>query len=106
MKEKTKSITIIGRRWFDKINGNSYCTAKVLINGKLSFNLPYEYGYGEMYLQLCWHTLIKNNLLNPPAEVYMTKNYGKSYEDFWHYGERTKVRCFATVSDVARKKDL
>jgi hypothetical protein len=28
-----KSVVIVGRRWFDKANGNTYNTAKVYVDG-------------------------------------------------------------------------
>lgn len=34
------------RRWFDKINGNSYFAVHVKI-GKYAINLPFQYGYGS-----------------------------------------------------------
>ena len=26
---KIKTITVIGKRWFDKVNGNTYCSARI-----------------------------------------------------------------------------
>ena len=46
-----KSLFILGRRWFDRINGNTYCCAEVFIDGKLTLEIPYQYGYGSFYLQ-------------------------------------------------------
>lgn len=46
---KAKSVTILGRRWFDKVNGNTYHSARVFVDGKLVALVPYQYGYGNMY---------------------------------------------------------
>lgn len=43
------NITIIGRRWFDKINGNTYFSAVGLINGVQVVNIDFDYGYGSQY---------------------------------------------------------
>jgi hypothetical protein len=36
------------RRWWDKINGNSYFSVSIHI-GKHSINIPYQYGYGNQW---------------------------------------------------------
>ena len=53
---KVKQIRVTAKEWFDKVNGNSYFSAIVDINPdyphmRRSFSLPFEYGYGEYYLQ-------------------------------------------------------
>ena len=50
---KIKTIDINAKEWRDKINGNSYFSAVVIINYGLKnakeINLPFQYGYGEHY---------------------------------------------------------
>jgi len=41
------TITIIGKRWFDKVNGNTYHSTRVHFNGKEIGYVPFEYGYGN-----------------------------------------------------------
>lgn len=45
-----ESVFIEGRLWFDKINGNTYFSNRVWINGKVAFEMPMEYGYDLQYL--------------------------------------------------------
>ena len=45
-----ESLFIEGRLWFDKINGNTYFSNRVWINGKVTFEMPMEYGYDLQYL--------------------------------------------------------
>ena len=48
-----KSITqlnVIAKEWFDKINGNSYFSARINVN-KDTFYLPLQYGYDSAYIQ-------------------------------------------------------
>ena len=40
-----KSVSIITKEYFDKRYGNTYFSAKVTINNKFNFNLPFQYGY-------------------------------------------------------------
>lgn len=42
-----KYILIEAMEWFDKVNGNSYFTAKTYVNGELAEVLPFTYGYGS-----------------------------------------------------------
>ena len=49
-------IQVIGYEWFDKINGNSYCSARIYVSGEYIDNelaafVPFQYGYSDMYLQ-------------------------------------------------------
>ncbi len=37
---KVQSITILGRRWFQKSYGNTYFTAQILVDGKKVHDLP------------------------------------------------------------------
>ena len=45
------SIFIEGRLWFDKVNGNTYFSNRIWINGSVVYEMPMEYGYEEMYVQ-------------------------------------------------------
>ena len=47
--EKVESVVIEGRSWFDKVNGNSYYSAQIWVNGRVVGRLPFTYGYGDMY---------------------------------------------------------
>ena len=60
---KIKTIDINAKQWFDKVNGNSYFSAIVDINYKLSdwivLKLPFQYGYGEHYKNMCFKEICK-----------------------------------------------
>lgn len=45
-----ESLFIEGRLWFDKINGNTYFSNRIWINGKVVYEMPMEYGYDLQYL--------------------------------------------------------
>jgi hypothetical protein len=46
------SVTITGRRWFQRTYGNTYNTARILADG-FAVDLPKEYGYGDYWAQRC-----------------------------------------------------
>ena len=53
--KKVKTIDIEAKEWFDKINGNSYFSGLVTVNygmdSQTTFIMPFQYGYGDQYLQ-------------------------------------------------------
>lgn len=85
-----RSVFIEGREWFDKVNGNSYFSARIWVDGNIVATLPFQYGYGDQYLYEAQKWLLANEYL--PQE---TKNSGLYYAildsgaDF--YSSKTKV---------------
>lgn len=59
--QSVKTIDINGLEWFDRVNGNSYFAATVIINygmkNEFSFNMPFQYGYGDFYIQRAFEKL-------------------------------------------------
>ena len=45
-----KSLFVEGRLWFDKVNGNTYYSSRVWVDGKIAFSIGMSYGYEEAYL--------------------------------------------------------
>ena len=60
---KIKTIDINALEWFDKVNGNSYFSAIVTLNYGMKnakvLKLPFEYGYGDHYIDMSNQLLIK-----------------------------------------------
>lgn len=44
-----KIIQVTAKEWFDKINGNSYFSAKIWLDDELIAVLPMQYGYSDTY---------------------------------------------------------
>ena len=48
-----KTIDITAKEWFDKVNGNSYFSARLTINYGMKNShqifMPFQYGYGSQY---------------------------------------------------------
>jgi len=121
--QKVSNITISARRWFDRINGNTYHSVDVFANGKHIGREPFEYGYDEAYLQTA-HDILEKGGLYPYkrtkkiAEVkdrfgktrYHTQQQGINKQDSYHkfiQDMRTHRDKFVViVTDVPRKKDL
>jgi len=87
---------IEGRRWFDKVNGNTYHSVKVFKNNEVIGDVSFEYGYDDAYVQTAYVLLSKND---------------DNFKDMDHYEIETIFRnnrdkLYRTVSDVQRKKDL
>lgn len=99
--KKIKSLTVIGRRWFDSVNGNTYHSAEVYVNNEFYKNIDCKYGYGDMYIQSAYELLINDNILKD-----VKKYENGSNEVFWCYCDKKNITLINSVSDVKRKKDL
>jgi len=73
-KQWIKTIDITGLQWFDKVNGNSYFAARVLINAgyesERTVKVPYQYGYGDTYITESLHQLETDGLLQVGETIY------------------------------------
>lgn len=63
-KKIEKSLYVEGREWFDKINGNSYFSARVWVDGEMVGVLPFQYGYGDQYQYEAQRWLIEEGYLS------------------------------------------
>jgi hypothetical protein len=90
------SITIIGRRWFDKVNGNTYHSCECLVNGEVVAYVPFSYGYDSAY---------EYSGMKKLAELGYLPDF-TSQSIPWRYCEEMGVKYHRTHSDVNRKKDL
>ena len=89
-----KSITIIGRRWRQKVYGNTYNSVQIFVD-TTEIKLPYEYGYGDVYYQRAISYLVENGYIIPENGEYPSE-----------WAKRNGVNMVSVVMDVARKKDL
>ena len=102
MTTTAKNITIIGRRWFQRLYGNTYHTVEVWVDGVLLEKSPEQYGYGDQYRQTAAEILCKVGIL-APAEC---KHSDGTYEAFCADMRANRDRYVVTVSDVGRERDL
>jgi len=99
--KRMKSLTILGRRWFQPTNGNTYFSASALIDGAPVSSIDRCYGYGSAYEWEMFCKLQREGLI---ADVEQYPH--SSGESPWRWCERHKVTYHTDVVDVQRKKDL
>lgn len=97
---KIKHVGIIGKRWFDRVNGNTYNSVRIFINGAPVKTLGRAYGYGDYYKQRAEEWLIKNGYLK--AEKCATGGYPSLHTIARDMGFKYDSQAI----DVPRKKDL
>lgn len=99
-------ITVIGKRWFERTNGNTYHSVSVYVDGVEIGCVPFMYGYGDQYIQTA-HELLQKAQYYPKTD--------NSSKDYWAFIEdqRNSInhdngtsKFLFSVSDVGRKKDL
>jgi hypothetical protein len=95
-----KSITIIGRRWFQKSYGNTYHTCIILVNGQQVHECPKAYGYGDQYAKTAYQWLEKFGYMK--RETY--PNGG--HEAVYQWAARNAVSVTAYAVDVARERPI
>lgn len=73
IQKEIKTIDVHAKEWFDKINGNSYFSAKVIFNygsnNPESFLIPFQYGYGSQYQTETLNQLVKKEIF-PDRKYY------------------------------------
>lgn len=90
-----RSIFIEGRLWFDKVNGNTYFSNRIWINGKVIFEMPMEYGYDLQHLHRAVQYLHERGYFEGEKvpslweirdemgiDIYYSSTYGKKSELF------------------------
>ena len=63
---KILTLDINAKEWFDKVNGNSYFSADIVVNYGMNdsqtIKLPFQYGYGDHYQYMAIEQLQKQGL--------------------------------------------
>jgi hypothetical protein len=98
-----KTITILGRRWFERHNGNTYHSAAAYVDGELIGKVGFEYGYGEQWQWTGFRILIEKKIAKlRPSEKYPQGGH----ISLWHWCEKRGVKLILDVADVSRRRDL
>lgn len=83
MENTIKTIDIQAREWFDKANGNSYFSARITTDYGTpeckEYKLPFQYGYGEHYIDMANAYLIENKIIDGK------RNDNGGYPALWQY---------------------
>lgn len=96
-----ESITITGRRWFQKSYGNTYCTAEIWVDDKHIVKTEPQYGYDDHFKTIAMDELVKLGIITD-REGYSNG----SHEAIRFYCERKGIALHVNCYDVRREKDL
>lgn len=59
--KQINNAVVIARKWFDRVNGNTYHSTRIIINGvEADYKKPFEYGYGDAYMDTAAMLAIEN----------------------------------------------
>lgn len=89
-----RSMFIECREWFDKVNGNSYFSARVWINGKWKITLPFQYGYGDHFKSVAVRALVKEGFI---PEQYENR-------PLWIIAEEMRFDCYTSKALTTKKE--
>lgn len=89
---KIKTIEIIGKRWFQKLYGNTYHTVRYCINGGDWDSLPMKYGSGEQYMETAESHMKEQGIIPNDAPC------------LWIFCRDNKINLFTTAHDVLKRE--
>ena len=98
---KPKSVSIIGRRWFNRGPGNTYHSVKAVVDGEVKAAVDFAYGYGDQYLETGWTALEKAG-----AVPVRPRNERGNTPAVWAWCEEQGIALHYEAADVSRRKDL
>jgi hypothetical protein len=105
--KEMRSLFIECREWFDKVNGNSYFSARVWVNGGQVAILPFQYGYGDQFIYEAQKKLTELGYISKENEnqslysigktlgfdFYSSKTTTKKNEMFKHYANYSEIKA-------------
>jgi hypothetical protein len=105
--KEIRSLFIECREWFDKVNGNSYFSARIWINGGQVAILPFQYGYGDQFIYEAQRKLIELGYIPKEKEneglysigkslgfdFYSAKTSTNKSEMFKHYANYSEIKA-------------
>jgi hypothetical protein len=90
-------LELLGRKWFERTNGNTYFSAIALHNGSEVARIDFEYGYGDQWLYEITKA-IQSQAIDARQD-----------QQPWQYIDTLEsqgIAVFTSCEDVKRKKDL
>lgn len=92
-----KTISVVGRRWFNRQVGNTYHTAEIFVDGKPLAKTGRYYGYSNQYEYTAFEYLKASGFI---------KDWDRSTQSPYSYCEERGIIYQSTAIDVPNKKDL
>ncbi len=96
-KMNIKTLIITGKQWFDRVNGNSYFSARCTVNFGLPdeyfFAVPFQYGYDSQFEYACYQRLSESTGFDIIALKYSGKI--KVHSDLQTGCTKKEVKAFS-----------
>ena len=109
---KVYEISMLGRLWRDSY-GNTYHTARIMVNGAYVGITPITYGYGWHFEHTAKKWLAKNSYIKETDLSHLSlklqtyhNRYGTKYHSLRRYCEDKGIKFDSVSVDVKRKKEL
>lgn len=90
--KKCKTMVIIGRKWFNKVNGNTYHTVEIQLNGEFFCKSKMTYGYGDHWRQTALELLQDKGLVSLPRPLPTTKKYRTQARRDKYFADKETIR--------------
>ena len=90
---------ISGRRWFDRVNGNTYHSTRVFADGELVVITPFEYGYGDQWQQTAMVAMVEAGVL--PG---LRSGPHDTLRPLWQQIEASDHTLTSDVADVPKRE--
>ena len=93
------------KEWFDKVNGNSYFSARIWVDGEIVGVLPFQYGYGNQYEYEAHKWLLGEGYLPQEGKNYhslftVTRELGLDYYAVKSYHKKSEMFKASTYHKV------
>jgi hypothetical protein len=99
-----KTIDINAKEWFDKVNGNSYFSAVITLDygtpEAKEYKLPFQYGYGEHYIDMANQFLMSENI------IPFKRHENGSHEPLWQYCKDNNIILRTSKQENCKKREL
>ena len=99
---RIKTIDVNAKEWFDKVNGNSYFSGIITLNYGMKsakvFNMPFQYGYGDHYIDMAGELLRK--------EVLKIEKPKQGYFILWQYCQDNNIILRTSKQENCKKREL
>ena len=89
-----KTLTVNIMQWVDRVYGNTYFAAHIIVDGETKHVLPFQYGHGSIPQQTVAETLWPG--CNRPLHAMVREN-GIEYSESVSQGTKRSVRAFGRV---------
>lgn len=94
------SLNITAKEWFDKQNGNSYFSAVIQADGEVIGELPFQYGYGDHYVDMASAYLDEKGIIDNPRHSNGSRN------TLWRYCEENDIVLYTNKAENCLKREL